>query len=304
MKKAAVIISLLLSVVMLIMIIGLREEVDTLSSQIQNAQNNIKNRINELESFIEHSKEEEASILSSYDWEYVNEDMQNRKVAVKVNVTPKEYSTTTEAFFVCNGTEYPMTLENGTFTGSIVASFADKIKVSQFIFKDGDSVRTEAVEFDASPKYDYLPDIYPEFVGSYGGKLSSTTPEFLLEGDMLAHVSSKTDAFEMGKVELAICVNDKEVKRVAMTKVTDTEDNELNDNVYRVTIDEELNVNVGDTVETYIEATDSFNWKYRALAFGVTVMNDGDMMEEMTVGVTEIYDENGKLLFDDSELYQ
>ncbi len=297
MKKAAI-ISLLLSVVMLIMIINLGGEIEELSLKLTNTQNDLANKINELESFIKHSQEEQASILASYDWEYVNEDRQNRNVTVKVCVAPKEYSTTTEAFFVCNGTEYPMTLENGTFTGSIEASFADKIAVSQFIFKDGDKVRAEAVDFDASPKYKYLADIYAEFAGSYGSTLEKEVPKFTLEGDMIAEIHSEDADFEFKKVELSIHVNDKEVKRILLNK-----DEHTAPLYYRTTLNEEYDVKYGDTVSMYIEAVDSFNWKYRTLAGGVTVVSEGEMAEDMAIGMTEIYNEKGELLFEDSEYY-
>lgn len=298
MKKAAIIISLILSVIMLVLIIGLGGKIDELSSRLMNTQNYLTNRISELEYSIEQNQKEEASILSSYDWSYLNEDRQNRRVTVKITAVLKEYGADTQGFMVLNEKEYPMTLENGVFVGNIETSFADKMEISQFTFKDGDKVRTEAVSIDASPKYKYLPQIFPEFIGSYGSTLEKAIPKFMLEGNMMAQVDSEDAELEFKKVELSICINQKEVKRIALDK----DEHTTKPLYYKTILNEEYDIQYGDTVEMYIEAVDSFNWKYRTLAGGVVVISEGETMD-VAVGVTEIYNEKSELLFEDSELY-
>ena len=151
-------------------------EIQNISSEVQRTTNNLVNRMQSV-------LEQEASLLSDSSWTYGEANYETLTVPVAFSVTPKEYTTATTAILVCNGVDYPLTMQGGVFTTTIDipvfgknTDYGESV-VTQVRFQEGDTTRTESLNWYFTPRTECLPEIYVNWAGGSQWGVSSTNEE-------------------------------------------------------------------------------------------------------------------------------
>ena len=144
-------------------------QVAELKSQISQLQTNLSNQISRVDSSVQgissqvgYQLEQKASLLADSSYEYGEYDEDTRTVSLLCTVTPKEFSTSgTQGFLAVEAggqsREEPLTLENGTFTGRISLPLFGDCRIPRVIFREGDTQRTEALDWYLNPMQEMLP---------------------------------------------------------------------------------------------------------------------------------------------------
>ncbi|MBQ9832846.1 MAG: hypothetical protein IJO48_03840 [Clostridia bacterium] len=313
MKKVVALILCIVSVISLFMLIGLKEEVDSLQSQLMNVQNNLQNSINNISYNVQHTIQEDASIIAECDFLYKNVDYEKRTVTARFTVTPKEYNALiTKTSMICNGQEYPMTLENGAYYADIELSFAESASVTKFIFNDDGNVRSEVAELGVYPRNDFLPSVNVDFSGGYAYEKG----KYKINGSVFVDIFAGENV-EITSAEFVEEINGVEKKRYTAgdrnngTAVQMRPELDFPINAGNIAFDSEITAEyelpVGSTLAIYLEVKDSKGWCYRSYVESITVTKDGefDYHDELKGLEASVYDEKGNLIFTvDEEFYE
>ncbi|SFG40180.1 hypothetical protein SAMN04487761_11641 [Lachnospiraceae bacterium C7] len=109
---------------------------DTMQAQIENMQKSFKKTI-----------KEESSLISEYEIEPVDVDFANNQYTLHVSVTPKEYTSSTDAIVYFGTNEYKLDYTNNVFEKNITLNVADDYdgRVS-FLFQNGYKKSTEVID--------------------------------------------------------------------------------------------------------------------------------------------------------------
>jgi hypothetical protein len=183
----------ILIIVCLFQIASLKRQVSDLEGNLRSQMNIVSNHVSNLYSSIDSRLEEQASLLVTSTWEFGDADYSAKTVELLCAVTPKEYSSGTEAAIVIDGAEHDMTLSGGEFTAVVGIPLFGETNAAKVVFRDGDSVRTEMLDWYLSPRYDYLPSVYADFNGSGTGSPRDGVYTLHRDGVVNVQVDCKQD---------------------------------------------------------------------------------------------------------------
>lgn len=143
-----------ITIILLIALIGggvyLNNQVTKVKNQITYTIDNTSVILSEVQAMQDNIKatlEEEASLISSWSISLDSTDFKNQTYTVDIDVTPKEYSETTETRIFFGTQEFPLTLEDYHFVGkaelSLSEDYAGNVTV---LFVDGGKRNTEVLD--------------------------------------------------------------------------------------------------------------------------------------------------------------
>lgn len=314
-------VSCLLAVVCLTQIFSLKSQVSMLENNLANRISDVNNGIGNISSNISYELDKQTSLLSDSSWEFGKINTNSMTVALRCNVTPKEYSVGTEAFIVLNGAEYPMVHEgSGVFTLNTDIPLFSETNVSMVMFREGETMRTEKLDWYLSPKYSCLLDVYAQIDGSstsrgaqngiltlshdgiirvqsYNGDIKSATLVEMLDGEKLSTTEISLDNkafFENYQNESGA--------RPEMVE-TMTSDGSPTTGPFFHALKKDYEIPFGSEFTLYVDVEDENNLVNRCMIYYLKVSENGepdfgyDYYQWMNQPV-RIYDKNGKLLYD------
>lgn len=307
-------ISCVLLVICLFQIISLKQQLQSLESNVSYRISNVESSISSIYSNIDMKLEEQSNLLAKSDWTFSDVDVEAGIVKVKCTVSPKEYRPEeTKAILMCNDTEYSMALEKGEYTAIIPISLFDESHVSKVQFIEDDTIRNENLDWYLSPRYDCLPMVYANFGGSTDGKVRDGIYVKSYDGVIDINIDQKDDMVDVQSITMIECINEKEATRteipISTTTSTQASGNSIeNPTYFYCDLDKSVEIPFGSTYSIYIEVVDSYNLHYRALIDYEAIDYNGDPIDgfEWWCGSeSSIYNENGEALFViDEELYK
>lgn len=284
----------------------------------------LKNEVNNISVEVQNEMQQQASLLADSAWEYGKADFITNEIELICKVMPKEYSPqkTTATLQVANK-EYPMTLENGVYTATVKIPLVQQTTVLNVFFETDEVIRTEKIDWNISPRYDYLPLIYGRFEGSNTSQQGLDGSSFHYEGTVRITVEGKQNDNKIQSLTLIEVLDGKEIGRtpIDMGKKAQHEYAENEQAVYEEAfdsyeagtyyypLDKEFEIPRNSSLELYVEGVDSYGLHYRALAEVFSVDESGNPCynddQWMLIGAEpSIYDEEGNLLFDIKEEYR
>ena len=161
------ILSLILLVVCFVKISGLQNEVRRLQNDVNNSQSMLQSSINSISSNVSYEMEQANNLLSDSSWSTGGLDIQNKTAVFSCYVVPKVYNPEkTAATIIYNGTEVPMTLENGRYTAEITVPVFDDCNIDNVQFSEDGTIRTQQLNWRINPRYDMVPAAYVNYSGS------------------------------------------------------------------------------------------------------------------------------------------
>ena len=221
-KNILLAINTLLLVICLVQISNLKVELKNMKSNTGSQLSSIQTNINNSYSYIEETLEKEASIVSNTEWEFGKMDIEARTVEVKAYVIPKEYQPdVTQAFFLCDDEEVAAEYNNGRYEVIMEVPLFEEVNISSVLFKENETIRTENLDWFFNPRNELLPVVYAYNAGSVGfgkSKDKENTGTWIFSGDLEIDIAAKLmDEFEVEKIDIICCIDEKEVERIDVT---------------------------------------------------------------------------------------
>jgi hypothetical protein len=185
MMSYLLILSLMLNAFGTLRITGLQRDLNHQQNLISNIQNQVNTQINSIYANVDEKLKAQASLLEMNQVTFGEMDEATLMVPATVAVTPKRYVVGMEATLIINGQETFMKLDTQYgFSGSQeVSVFEDLAIVVAF---EHDGVReVEALPKYSPLKYDYIPNIY----GHYNGSWNYTGNQYELNGNVIVNLN-------------------------------------------------------------------------------------------------------------------
>jgi hypothetical protein len=284
----------LVAIACLVQVLELREQVQRLQRSVEETQQEVRDTVSSQYSQISSMLEEEGSLLAGSSFSYGALDLETMTVEFCYQVTPKTFTPgETTAAVVINGTQYPMTLEDGSFVCRIAWPLTDQIEVSQILFWTDGVQQAEAVNHVSMLQVEALPSLYPWFEGNVEGETSLRVAGYLTVET--AAPAGQTLAFS--SIDLVAYADGEEIHRETFAGEEIYHDS----TAYSASQDLERTYEVpeGATFELCVEMVDESGLRYKApvVRRGVNYDTGENVVEEISPGFYEVYDPDGKLLF-------
>lgn len=218
-KTYFTVISLALCVLLALCLRRLARLEDQLTRYYNAAGNDLsrlEQRVMDISSEVYGAMEQEASILSDSTWDYMQTDVEDYEVAVRCTVSPKEYNVdTTEAFLVVNGTQMPMTPDNGTYTLELTIPVFETTRIHRVLFREGGQTRAEQLDWHITPRYDWVPFVYANWSHGWSGSLEDDGYTLDFDGEMDVNLDKAGGEVGIAAVTLVQMLDGQEVAREA-----------------------------------------------------------------------------------------
>ena len=295
-SKIAAVVSCILLLICLVQISDLKQQVNHMRNDISNRISNVENSVQNISSEVYRQLEKEASLLADSQWEYGDVNMEDHTVMLRCSVCPKEYQPeVTKAVLLCGSEEYLMTLENGAYITDIRIPVFEESKVDQVQFCEAGVVRTEALNWYLSPRYECLTTVYADFSGT--GSFSKNENVYVLDmsGDVNLYIESKGGNFHAEKIYLAEYIDEKEISR------EEIQAEQMSAMDYYYALEKKREVPFGCTYDLYIEVVDNYGLHHRNRLEHKAIDSEGNLVDadlEWWHGAEgSIYDEEGNPLY-------
>ena len=324
MKKSISIGVAIVSVITCILVMVCLWEIADLKQQIFHAEHNLYSAIdmasvntaNNLYATIESLQADRDRIMISRDCTYGDIDAEKKTATVHWTFVPKEYRPDeTRAVLVFNGKEYPMTLKNGEYTVSLPIPLFEDTVFSQVQLIDGDTIRTEILGWNLSPRFELLPEIFAYFSGGSGFDARDGKFRVEQDGEITISVRHQTfDAPPIQAISMVEYINGEEISRTDIpltdtsSAISDTVQPTIppmvggsyeNPSYFYYQMNKISEIPFGSTYELCVEVVDGYGLLHREWLDYFVVDSDGTPSYEpySPTSGSNIYDESGNVLW-------
>ena len=282
----------LVAIACLVQVFELKGQVQNLQRTLSDQQMQLQESVSSQYGAVKDLLEEEASLLASSHFSYGTVDTQDMTVEFCCTVTPREFTPgQTTAAVVIGGTQYPMELENGSFTARISWPVFEELEVTQVLFWTDGVQQAEPLEWYSIPRYDALPAVYAYFAGDCSG-----ATEYHVEGELNVEISAAMDqTVEFESIELVELLDGEEVGRETFAG----EENYHDSTSYSACqyLDQTYEIPQGAVFELYVEVVSGDGLHYRVPVVRRVQDEAGQSAAPEMNGEASIYDADGKLLY-------
>jgi len=296
------ILSLILLVVCFVKISGLQNEVRRLQNDVNNSQSMLQSSINSISSNVSYEMEQANNLLSDSSWSTGGLDIQNKTAVFSCYVVPKVYNPEkTAATIIYNGTEVPMTLENGRYVAEFAVPVFDDCNIDNVQFREDGTIRTQQLNWRINPRYDMIPAAYMYYTGSSSQNYKKEDITRTYKGAVEIDFEHKGFAGEIKDVEIVLLLNGEEEWRC--TPVLEEHHKDEYIAHYAADIEYSFDIKRGDNIKMYADIVDANGWVYRSTLEDVNISEKGNPVHNQKHyhAEAEIYDTDGNLLFDPYE---
>ncbi len=298
-QKILNILSFVLLVVCFVRIGWLNNEISNLRNTMNNNRSMLQSSIDAISSNVRYELEQANNLLSDSSWSTGGLNIEKKTATLDCYVVPKVYNPQkTTSTIICNGTEYPMMLENGRYIAEITLPIFEESVVSSVQFSEDGTIRTQQLNWHINPRYDMVPTAYVIYSGSTrqnyeGNKITRT-----YSGHVEIDFEHKGLVSKIKDAEINVLIDAKKVWK----DTPQIEEQYRDDYIahYIMQMEQSFEVKKGTKIETYVQFTDDNGWIYRSVLEDVTIADDGTPEEnrEYYHPEAEIYDADGNLLFE------
>ncbi len=310
----------MVSAVMCVMLGICMVQIADLKEQLRSFENNAYNRlsyvetnVNRIYSGIDEKLEQQAKILADGEWSYGEADAEAGTVILNISISPKEYRPeVTEVSVVCNDAEYPLELQDGSYTASVPVSMYKESLVSWVELREEGAIRREKLDWYVNPRYEYLPVVYARYSGSSSGTGRDGVKQTgiymkTFQGQIELTIDQKekvTDGIQA--VTLVECLDDKVLKATEIPVETWKSSGH---SPYTWPFEKTVYIPFGSTYGAYLEVVDENGLRHRAWVEKEKIDMDGKPVKDDTEfwrgAEASIHDAEGKLVYaPDGEWYR
>lgn len=263
-----------------------------ISYRFENISSNINNIFSEVASISDDNKAQ-ASLVTSFEYEYGELKKGNRKIPVKVKITPKTVTEDTALFLELGGRTVEMQKSEGKT--AFVAEFETDIFAKtdddnvKLVIKRGDTAESEELDWSISHLYnEYLPSIWIYF--AFDKSEYESSKGLNIRGNLIFAGDKEDNNFT--NLKLIFKLND---KVVSVDEISETEKATLSDEINKSLPD----VKTGDSFELCIEGEDTYGYIHEKTLKKIPYVTEDIISEEEKLSKGEtIKDKEGNILFD------
>lgn len=270
----------------------------TMKSQMKQQMNNLKNDISELRYDIDnisaevsYALEKESSMISFSEYTVGSVNIEERTANLICELLPKEYSQqNTKISLVYGGKEYEAEFSEGNYRAVIPVSIFEDAHIESAVMREGDTVRTEALDWYISPRNGYIPYVYADFRNSSSWQRTNEHILWTVSGDVNVWVDQGSGSKVPDEAYFCVELDGEVVDRMDVSHET------------HFSIDEKYEIPYGSRMTLYVEVVDEYGLYHRPILERVIVTADGamtDSEDEMYWRgcAGNVFDENGDLLY-------
>lgn len=308
-------------------------QISDLKDDIRRMENNFRSELSVLESnysniiaLTEQRLEEHASILTRKEFTYGEMDLDKKTVELHVTIIPKEHQPgVTEARLVAGDKEYPMELKDGSYIGNIVLPIFEESAVKQVVFREGETVRTETLDWWFTPRYELLPTVNARISGSARGSAQNGVYVWHHTGEARVQVDCDGEILDIQSVSLLEVLDGVEVNRIEIP-LTNTESTRHdgsavkpepirpgvtinNGETFYYELDKDFTIPFGSTMRVLAEVVDGNGLRYLACMEHWEIDANGNQVDNRNWSLISLLEwiisPDGEVLFElDESHYQ
>lgn len=275
---------------------SLESQVTSLKSKLNNHYQSVMENIGIIYDNVDDKLEQQASLVSSAEYEYRELNKQWHTVDVAITVVPKVITDDMTVRVRCGNAEAELTRKDEAFTGLLpVALFTEDEQVLMSITTAA-GVQTEYLN-EININYlwtEYLPSLYH---GDITGSGAFSDGRYTLDGTLIVDCSpvEYTPNVRFTKFVLVTKLNGQEVGREDITGDVLNYPTYPEGVYFRDEYKREVEAAEGDELAIYLEAADSMGYVHRMLVHYWKEQNGASA--EPVYGSESIYDSGGNLLY-------
>ncbi len=286
----------------------LKEEVQQLNNNLSNRITNVESSINRITYNIQNTLEEGAALLLSDEWYFENADIEAGTVTAVLEVVPKEYHPEkTKATIICGDQEYPMTLQNGVYQTKVDVSLFKETYVSSVAFEEDGVIRRESLNWGLTPRYEFLPVVHAHFSGGSSGSHKDGIYTLQFDGDIRLNIDHTIGEDEIQSITVVEMLDNEITSRTEISMEEFWEQNDGNglesireaagqpatpvadyapldvyskervNSSYRVELDrKKVSIPYGSTYAMYVEVTDGYDLIHRSWVERIQILENGN----------------------------
>ena len=212
-----------------------------------------------------------------------------------------------------------MELMNGAYTVRVELPLFEEVRVDKVEFREGNTIRTETLEEQWSPRYELLPRVNGRFGGSGSGSAANGIFTWRREGEVSISVEGKGKVVDVRSVSLIEELDGVEVGRTEIP-LTNTESGRGNNaepepaphpssgfringsETFYYPLDREFEIPFGSTLELLAEVVDGSGLRYRIVLDHWTVSESGENVDDNLWGLRDLLEEScdadGNILYE------
>ena len=275
---------------------ALTSEIDRLSDAMHSQHQVLMNQVESIYSNVENMLQEEASLLSGFEVEYGEINLDDHTIDVSVKLVPKLISEDMKVSISINGRSADLIKSGSAFTGTIPVD----------IYNMGE-LMLMSIETAAGTQTQYLSEIQVEYLWSeripslyycdISGQGSFTEGKYSFDGHIDINCSpiEQTPNVSFEKFVLVTERNGTQINREDITEDVLNYEAYPHGVYWRDEYKMECEAIEGDDVRIYLEATDSLGYLHRMLVHQWREQNGA--LAEAADASEYIYDPNGVQIF-------
>ena len=272
-----------------------KTETENRFNNLSHQYNNLNDSINSIYNNVDEKLEEQASLITYFNYEYGELDSENLKVPISVKIIPKTATASTKLTLDFGARTVEMKKgENMEYTADFESDLflGESGGMVNLIIREGNTTQSEELEWYISSLHsNYLPELMAGFIfddSTYTEYKGLTIKgDVMFMGDIEEEMKNFTDLKLVYKINQKI-VEEQEIPASAFSTAVDTID------VNKTYPD----VRTGDTFTLYVEGTDKYGFVHRTTAKSIIYVKADEIALETMDDVSEIIlDKDGNVLY-------
>jgi len=303
-------VSVIVAALCLFRISDLETRIHSLENDVNNGFSRIEGTVNGISYNVRTALEEQTKLLSASEWQFDGYDLKAKTADVTCTVTPKEYQPEkTTASILWEEQEIPLKLENGTFTASFEIPLFENTRASRVQFVEGDTVRTETLDWYFYPKNELLPNVSANLYGSVSYPHMNGVTQWRGNSTVEVNIDiNKTGSMpEIVSLKLLRYLDDTLTDTIDMLGENTIEEKSEYMQFYSYPLEQSFDIPNGSTQKLYVAAEDADGLVHVVLVDQVTIDSKGspDHSRIIRHWEADIYDVEGNFIYAvDKSLYQ
>ena len=320
------VVSAVLSIFCLFQISNLKDDIRRLQNDLNSQMLMMQSQQNAMLSRVEERLQAHASILTRKEFTYGEMDLDKKTVELQVTIIPKEHQPgVTEARLVADDNEYPMKLKDDSYFGSIDLPIFEESAIKQVVFREGETVRTEMLDWWFTPRYELLPTVNARISGSARGSAQNGVYVWHHTGEAQVQVDCDGEMMDIQSVSLLEVLDGEEVNRIEIP-LTNTESTRhdrttakpepvrpgvtiSNGETFYYDLDKEFTIPFGSTMRVFAEVVDGNGLRYLACMEHWEIDANGNQVDNRNWALMSLLEwiigPDGEILFEvDESHYQ
>jgi hypothetical protein len=318
---ALVAVLLILQFVSLARIGSLQDDLRNTRNELTNMTSQQSSQINSIYSRIDDRLKKQASIISSYDYEFGAVNTANLTLPLTFQVTPREIKEDTSLALYVSGESVAMSRSGTNFTATLPANIFSTLE-ARVVIEDGGVTRTEDLPVQENLRYRALPTVYARFENinaSYSRNPDGLSGEYKISGRIGADVKP---AMNGNTIEQARVVIDRDGEIIAekligngngiwsphesplFTESPEAKPVPIKGGTIFIDIDEKFTLSARQALTFTVVAVDSLGLSHRVIAENFTLDARAEPVKEvywrLLKDASMTISKNGEVLYETS----